>query len=426
MAESRQLANADEDWSDRLEESELVDAFEDGVVTVGGLTDYLTMLIEDNLQLQKIWVEGEVSSCKDHRVGLFITLSDPDNPKQTLSCTVWRSQVPKLNYIPKQGDRVVALGKVGIYPGYSQYRMQIWQISPEGAGLQALRLKQLCDSLEKEGLFDDDRKRPLPENPNIIAVITSDTAAAWGDIQRTLNQRAPGLQVLFSPATVQGDRAPASIIAALERVVADGRAEVIIVARGGGSSEDLGCFNDEGLVRSLANCPVPILTGIGHQRDQSLADWVADAAAHTPTAAAELVVPALDDWIEDHQERRRSLLYTWAIRVEQERQALERQRQRLDQLRPDRKIKQERQRWQWLRSRLIRAIETRQEIAEQGHNALQKQLEALNPGNVLQRGFAVVRDGDGAIVRDGDAVQPGDVLEIQLRSGSIQVQVIED
>ena len=115
MAESRQLANADEDWSDRLEESELVDAFEDGVVTVGGLTDYLTMLIEDNLQLQKIWVEGEVSSCKDHRVGLFISLSDPDNPKQTLSCTVWRSQVPKLNYIPKQGDRVVALGKVGIY-----------------------------------------------------------------------------------------------------------------------------------------------------------------------------------------------------------------------------------------------------------------------------------------------------------------------
>ncbi|MGD1849795.1 MAG: exodeoxyribonuclease VII large subunit, partial [Cyanophyceae cyanobacterium] len=134
MANSGRLANVDEDWSDRLEESGLggvSDTFEDGGVTVGGLTDYLTMLIEDNPSLHKIWVEGEVSSCKDHRIGLFITLSDPDNPKQTLSCTVWRSQIPKLGYIPQQGDRVVALGKVGTYPGYSQYRMQIWQISPE-------------------------------------------------------------------------------------------------------------------------------------------------------------------------------------------------------------------------------------------------------------------------------------------------------
>ncbi len=400
--------------------------FADGVVTVGGLTDYLGALIGENPQLQRLWVEGEVSSCNDHASGLYITLADPDNPKQTLSCVVWRSQVSKLGYIPQKGDRVVALGQVGIYAGRSVYRMMVWQIMPEGAGLQALRFKQLRDRLEREGLFDDDRKRPLPQNPKIIAVITSETAAAWGDIQRTLNQRSPGLHVLLSPATVQGDRAPASIIAALERVVADNRAAVIVLARGGGASEDLECFNDEGLVRAIASCPIPVLTGIGHQRDQSLADWVADQAAHTPTAAAEMVVPALADWQEAHHHRRRSLLQIWADRMELERQTLMRQQQRLHQLRPDRKLQQERERWERLRSRLIRAIQTKQNRVKQHHDALRKQLDALNPSQVLQRGFAVVRDGDGAIIRDADTVQPGTVLEIQLRSGSLRVQVLED
>ena len=422
MAVSGQLIDTDE-WGDRLESGSI---FNDGVVTVGGLTEYLTLLIAENPQLHQIWVEGEVSSCKDHRIGLFITLSDPDNPKQTLSGVVWRNQIAKLGYLPKPGDRVVALGKVGLYPGHSQYRLHIWRMMPEGAGLQALRFKQLRDRLEREGLFDDNRKRPLPPNPKTIAVITSETAAAWGDIQRTLNQRSPGLHVIFAPATVQGDRAPTSIIKALERVVEDGRAEVIVVARGGGASEDLGCFNDEGLVRSLANCPIPTLTGIGHQRDESLADWVADAAAHTPTAAAELVVPALADWIEDHQERGRSLQQAWAQRMERERQVLDRQRQQLHQLRPDRKIQQERQRWEWLRSRLIRAIQTHQDKAQNHNSALQKQLDALNPSNVLQRGFAVVRDGNGAIVREDSAVKAGDILEVTLRSGAIRVQVLED
>ena len=168
------------------------------------------------------------------------------------------------------------------------------------------------------------------------------------------------------------------------------------------------------------------MTGIGHQRDESLADWVADAIAHTPTAAAELVVPALADWVEDHQDRWRSLIQGWEMRMASERQALDRQRQRLNQLRPDRKIQQERERWEWLRSRLVRAIETRQEKAQQHNETLRKQLEALNPGSVLQRGFAVVRDGDGAIVRDGDGVEVGDVLEVKLRSGSIRVRVIEE
>ena len=195
--------------------------------------------------------------------------------------------------MPAVGEQIIVLGSIRLYPARGEYQLSVWQAIPAGVGLQALRFQQLKNRLTAEGLFDDERKQPLPTHPQTIAVVTSPTAAAWGDIQKTLKSRYPGLQVLFSPATVQGEQAPNSIAKAIQRVEKDGRAEVLILGRGGGAVEELACFNDERVVRAIAECSIPIITGIGHQRDESLADLAADASVHTPTAAAEIVVPSL-------------------------------------------------------------------------------------------------------------------------------------
>ncbi|MEL7332208.1 MAG: exodeoxyribonuclease VII large subunit, partial [Cyanobacteria bacterium J06560_2] len=180
------------------------------VIGVAGLTDYLKLLLEEDAQLQKIWVTGEVSSARDHRQGCFFTLQEPDG-SAAVNCVVWRSQLARLSSVPVIGEQVTVLGQIRLYPKRGSYQLTVWQVLPAGAGLQALRYKQLKSRLAAEGLFDPARKRPLPAYPQTLAVITSPEAAAWGDIQRTLMQRNPNVSVLLSPATVQGAQAPASI-----------------------------------------------------------------------------------------------------------------------------------------------------------------------------------------------------------------------
>ncbi|PSN12415.1 exodeoxyribonuclease VII large subunit, partial [filamentous cyanobacterium CCT1] len=281
---------------------DLTSATAPAALSVGGLVDYIKAVLEDDPTLRQMWVVGEVSSANNHAKGLFFTLTDPDTGA-AINAVAWRSQQARLTTIPTVGEQVIALGTVKVYPQRSSYQLTVWQVLPSGDGLKALRYRQLRQRLAAEGLFDAEYKRSLPTLPQTIAVVSSPQAAAWGDIQRSLRHHHPGLRVLFSPATVQGDSAPVSIVAAIDRVAADGRAEVLILARGGGASEDLECFDDERVVRAVANCPIPVVTGIGHQRDESLADLAADVCAHTPTAAAIAAVPALADLIDAHHQR---------------------------------------------------------------------------------------------------------------------------
>lgn len=421
------------------------------VLSVAGITDYVQAVLEDDPQLQSVWVEGEVSSAKLHPSGLFFTLAEDQPSPAAIACVTWRSQLARLNVQPQAGERVLVLGSVRLYRARGDYRLHVVQVLPAGEGVAALRLQQLRDRLAIEGLFDPDRKRPLPAHPHTIAVVTSTTAAAWGDIQRTLGQRYPGLRVRFSPATVQGDRAPESLVAAIERVVADGQAQVLILARGGGATEDLNCFNDERLVRAIAACPIPVITGIGHERDQSLADWVADACAHTPTAAAEQVVPVLADVALVWEDWRTVLARVMGQRLQGERDRLGQLRHRLQRLRPDRQLVRETERLQWLRQRLHRAIAQRIQLSQEHQARLRSQLLALDPAAVLQRGYAVVRRADApspvpqhpeqppqreqpipvpatapapaTIIRTLAQVQPGDTLTVQLATGQFHVTV---
>ncbi|MEB3830860.1 exodeoxyribonuclease VII large subunit [Phormidium sp. CCY1219] len=396
----------------------------DNALSVAGLSAYIKDLLELDKQLRQVWVMGEVSSARSHRSGLFFTLQEPDG-SAAIRCVVWGSQLQKLVQVPEIGEQVLVLASIRLYPKRGDYQLNVWQAFPAGEGLQALRYRQLRSRLEAEGLFHPDRKRPLPPHPQTLAVVTSPQAAAWGDIQRTLRQRYPGLRVLLSPATVQGEQAPASIARAIARVEGDDRAELLILARGGGASEDLACFNDEGVVRAIACCSIPVITGIGHQRDESLADLVADVCAHTPTAAAEMAVPELASLSAQHQQRVVALKAAGLARFEREAEALHMLRSRLGRLPLSQHLQQHRQALHWQEKRLVQVTSEQLRNARMHCQMLRHTLHNLDPQRVLQRGYAVVRTESGAIARSSAQLAPGEALSLQLGEGRVKVQITE-
>lgn len=396
---------------------------EEAVISVAGLTSYVQLLLEHDEVLRQVWVVGEVSSLNRHPKGLFFTLQDPET-KAEIKSVVWNSQLSRLAQLPTQGEQIVVLGSIRLYPQRGQYQLTVWQALPAGEGLLALRLRQLRDRLEAEGLFDAERKRSLPIHPSAIAVVTSPTAAAWGDLQKTLKCRYPGLFVLFSPATVQGETAPISIVKAIERVKRDGRAEVLVLTRGGGAVEELACFNDERVVRAIAECSIPVVTGIGHQRDESLADLVADVCAHTPTAAAELVVPDITQVYGEHRQRVETLQIAVQEQLEIAGDRLQNLSSRLERLRLDREIQREIEFLRWKKQQLIQVTQQRSQTARQHCHLLKQKLASLDPHAVLKRGYAVVRQENGAIARSAVELVPGQELLVQLSQGEIRVRVI--
>jgi exodeoxyribonuclease VII large subunit len=396
----------------------------DSALSVAGLTTYIQELLEQDDQLRQVWVTGEVSSASNYKSGLFFTLQDPD-AKAAISCVVWSSQISRLATLPVQGEQLILLGRVHVHPQRGNYQLIVWQALPAGEGLRALRYRQLRKRLEVEGLFDLDRKRLLPAYPQTIAVVTSPQAAAWGDIKRTLKRRHPGMRVLFSPALVQGDQAPGSIVQAIHRVVRDGRAEVLIVSRGGGAIEDMACFNDERVVRAIAECPIPVVSGIGHQRDESLADLAADICAHTPTAAAEQAVPRLLDLYAAHRERVTILDRAVQAALGNAFDQVERLKVRVGRVRLDRQIRQQGQTIVWLRQRLIQSTQHQLQEASQHCELLRQKLITLDPAAVLKRGYALVRQVDGTVARSTTALTQGQELRVQLAQGQMRVTVQE-
>ncbi len=392
-------------------------------VSVAGVTEYIQLLLEGDEQLRNIWVIGEVSSARQHGSGCFFSLQEADG-SATLSAVVWRSQLPKLSVMPTVGEQVVVLGQLKVYPKRGSYQLTTWQVLPAGAGLQALRYRQLRNRLASEGLLDDANKRPLPTFPNCIAVVTSPQAAAWGDIQQTLTQRHPGLRVLLSPAIVQGEQAPRSIVKAIERVSKDGRADVLLLGRGGGATEDLVCFDDERVVRAIATCPIPVITGIGHERDESLADLVADACAHTPTAAAEQIVPALSNLRYFHTQLLQRLAQATGTKLYQEKNNLQQLYLRLQRLKPDSQRNQAQLAQHWRIQRLLQALQQQFQARQHQHQLLTEKLATLDPNAVLRRGYALVREASGNVVSQANTLSPGDHISVRLGQGHIEAEVL--
>ena len=287
----------------------LLDPLDDGlpVISVSSLARYLRDLLETNDVLQNIWVHGEVSNCRTYPSSghCYFTLKEGD---AQLSCVFFKSArlrtaAPTL----RDGMALAANGRVSYYERDGKLQLYVEEVKPLGQGALFLQFEQLKARLAAEGLFDAARKKPLPAKAAIIGIVTSPQAAALRDMLRVLRTRYPLAQILLAPAVVQGSESPASIAAALDLLNEHGQAEVIIVGRGGGSIEDLWAFNEEIVARAIARSGIPVISGIGHETDFTIADFVADHRASTPTAAATAAVPNIEDWFTELSARRQTL-----------------------------------------------------------------------------------------------------------------------
>ncbi len=390
--------------------------------TVSELTDYLSNLIESDELLQELWVQGEVSNFSRPASGhLYFTLKDRQS---SLRCVMWRSDAMRLSTPLIDGQFIEAHGRIKIYPPGGVYQLYVDRIQTVGEGRLFQEFLNLKKRLEAEGLFEQSRKKPLPEWPQTIGVITSATGAAIRDILRTISRRFPLATVILAPASVQGTDAPPELIQALEKLN-DLRVEVIILARGGGSIEDLWAFNDEGLARAIARSAVPVITGVGHETDFTIADFVSDMRAPTPTAAAELATPNIEEisatLLENQQQLRKVFLSFLQYRSTQ----LHHLNSKLNVLSPMRSVQNNQQRLDEFSYRLALLTQNHLEKKRSSLQNLAQKLIALNPNEVLRRGYAVVQTQAGAWVTRIKQILPQEPVVVTMYDGHFDAEVKE-
>jgi exodeoxyribonuclease VII large subunit len=408
---------------------------------VGHFVRLVSTFLEERIGV--VWIEGEVSSLRLPSSGhVYFVLKDRTGQ---IPAILWRSAAQKLAMPLAEGQLFVCRGKLGLFPEQGKVQLYVDWAEPSGLGAAAARLELLKKRLAAEGLFDAARKRPLPRYPRRVAVVTSPTGAAVRDIVRAIWRRYP-TPILVSPCKVQGEGAAADVAHALRRVGRMPLVDVVIVGRGGGSSEDLSAFNEEPVVRAIVGCPVPVVSAVGHEIDVTLADLAADARAATPTAAGELVVPERQLLEQDLIAAERRLLREARHQLAARRAVLERLAGRL--VHPGRQLALKRQALGALERRLqahdpaerLRAgrlalgaaleraaAAARRIVAARGGalGALAARLDAMSPLKVLERGYAIVRTPDGAVVTSAAGVVAGDALEVRLSEGVLDVQVRE-
>jgi exodeoxyribonuclease VII large subunit len=386
------------------------------VWTVAELTAYIKELFEIDFRLRDLDVSGEISNFTRARSGhLYFTIKDDE---AQLKCVMWRTSAQRLHFDPQDGDAVVIHGRISVYEASGVYQLYADYMEPAGRGDLALAFERLKEKLAGEGLFDNVHKKPLPAYPKKIGLVTSADAAALRDILNVLQRRHPLLSVLLAPTLVQGLEAPPQIIQAIRWL--DGRddIELIIVARGGGSIEDLWAFNDEGVARAIFAARHPIISGVGHETDFTIADFVADLRAPTPSAAAELAVPDLSDLSLGLASTRDRLVKLLRGQLEQAGWQLQGLQRSLQYLSPLAQLDSYFQRVDSMQMRLERAINHTLERAGSMLALADSHLQAVNPAATLARGYAIVRHRDGRIVTSVSQVRKGDDLEIQVSDGS--------
>ncbi|MBP1693833.1 MAG: xseA [Chloroflexi bacterium] len=389
--------------------------------TVTQLTRHLRDLLENDEYLQDVWIQGEVSNLSRPSSGhLYFTVKDNTS---ALKCVMWRNSVLRQAYIPRDGDAIEVHGSVSIYETAGQYQLYADLIRPAGEGLLFQEFLRLKGRLEAEGLFAEERKRPIPPWPHTIGIVTSPTGAAPRDILNTIRRRFPAVRVILAPTTVQGEEAPAGIVAALEKLNNRIHPDVIILARGGGSIEDLWPFNDERVARAVAASLSPVITGVGHETDFTIVDFVSDLRAPTPTAAAELATPNRIDLRASLSDTQLRIVRAAQTIIQNNHWQISRLENRLRLQSPEIRIRSGRQRIDDITHRVNSTTLHIMRLHRAQLSGRQARLASLNPQAVLNRGYALLRIPGGNIIQSIGQVMVDETLEAKLKDGRLEVQV---
>jgi exodeoxyribonuclease VII large subunit len=390
--------------------------------SVTSLTTFIRELFEVNDFLQDVWVEGEVSNMRKAASGhWYFTLKDSG---AQLKCVVWRSSADRQTITPRDGDQVLAHGRLGVYDSQGVYQLYADLVRPLGAGDLYQEFERLKARLDAEGLFAPERKRPIPDAPRLIGVVTSSEAAAFQDIQNVLRRRYPLAQIILSPSLVQGNEAPAQIVAALERLNQHTEAEIILLIRGGGSIEDLWAFNDERVARAVAASRIPVISGVGHETDFTIVDFAADLRAPTPSAAAEIATPDIADLRASLDSMNLYMRGLMDDKLSALGSDLAASRRALGHVSPSSRLRNLRQRVDDWNTRLITRHESRVALLRERLAARTAALNAASPQSILARGYAVVTlSEDGTRVASADGTTPGTGITIQFADGELKARV---
>lgn len=385
-------------------------------LTVSELNARIKGLIESDPALGSVCVRGELSNYKIYPSGHhYFTLKDAES---SLRCVMFRSAASKLRFRPESGMGVTVCGRISVYPRDGAYQLYCEELIPEGAGDLQLAYEQLKERLRREGLFDPAHKKPIPRYPERIAVITSSAGAAVHDIIRVLRKRWPVAKVLLLPVRVQGVEAPPEIVGAIRYANRHRLADLIITGRGGGSIEDLWAFNDERVARAIYESELPVISAVGHEPDVTIADFVADLRAATPSNAAELAVPDMSELREALSAARARLDQAVNRRLSERRKGLEELASRRVMQSPTGFIDQRRLELDSIRLRLDAAATARLGRERQEFSRLAAKLDALSPLKVLGRGYSIALDAGGRAVKDAGRLSPGERLELRFSKGS--------
>lgn len=393
------------------------------VLSVSQLNRYVKSIIEQDYNLQTVFVQGEISNFTNHyRTGhYYMTIKDEYS---SIRAVMFKSANSRLRFMPENSMNVIIKGRVSVFERDGQYQLYIDDMQPDGAGALSLAFEQLKNKLAAEGLFDESRKRPIPRFPERVGVVTSPTGAAIRDIINVISRRFPAAELILCPVQVQGASAAGQIKAAIELFNAKKAADVLIVGRGGGSAEELWAFNEEPVARAVSASEIPVISAVGHETDFTICDFAADLRAPTPSAAAEIAVPditALGELLGSFSRRMNSAV---GGTLTHEKARLEARAQLLKRLSPRNYIDDLAARCGGAGVRIDSAVRHSMEVRRGEIAALCARLDALSPLRVIARGYAVASSG-GKVLTSPSQVEVGDTIDLRLAGGELKCEVID-